>query len=76
MRVLATEKKNEKLLSKLDKLEQKENERHEKAMTRLKEHGSRATPQSSAGPVPSGLSTVGQPHKHGTAKKANAGGNP
>lgn len=76
MRDLATEKKNDKVLSKVDKLEQKENTRHEKAMARLKSQGSAATPEGSAMPTPSAIPSVGHPHEHGAAKKANAGGKP
>jgi hypothetical protein len=70
MRALATEKKNEKLISRIDKLEQKEIERHEKAMSQLKAQASNVNPESSAAPASSVVPNEMPHHVHDGAKKA------
>ncbi|MGC4063184.1 MAG: hypothetical protein QM784_00750 [Polyangiaceae bacterium] len=61
MRELALEKKNDKLVAKIDQLEQKENARHERAMARQQA----AAAGSSALPIPD--ATVGSVHPGGTS---------
>jgi hypothetical protein len=70
MRAIATEKNNEKLLSRIDQLEQKENERHEKAMDHLKAQASNEKTASSAAPASSVVPNEMPHHVHDRAKKA------
>jgi hypothetical protein len=72
MRELATEKKNDKLIAKIDQLEKKENERHEKAMNRFKERGATSAPEGSAVPSPSAVPSSGRSHGHEMGKPASA----
>lgn len=76
MRELATEKKNDKLLSKLDKLDQKENERHEKAMTKLKTGAPGAKTEGSAMPKPSAVPSAAHPKEKAELKHSKEGGKP
>jgi hypothetical protein len=76
MRALATEKNNGKLLSRIDQLEQKENERHEKAMDHLKAQTSNEKTASSAAPASSVVPNEMPHHVHDRAKKAHEGGLP
>jgi hypothetical protein len=83
MRELALEKKNDKLVAKIDRLEQKENTRHERAMAREKMASLAGTAGSAAMPVaevPMDSARVGglkPPHPAPTASTHEAqGGRP
>jgi len=63
LRELAAEKKNEKLLSRIERLEQKENERHTQAMGHQKLIAGRPTPNASGAP-----SAQGAPESESSAR--------